>query len=336
MELNHPVSNQQPFPLHSGHSFEQPDIDQDAQHAVAEPNDSDTQSTTRHRISASSRICSGSAVDTVQVCPSNPVVRPARSQHQRVQFPSHSAPILPEYLGLTGPGFPSSSYFLEHSPGIGDPKLSFDVSDPSEVPAVSASNNPLIRNLVNTFPPSLLSASLLDDSRIPYLDYQPYTAAQTFTGSVRWQHGVEREGLPLYMTGMGTVIPLTIPVVEKEVNIEQYPRVPTPVSPTSPSSRVSIASSSEPEMLPCHEEGCSAVFHGRYGKGNLARHMRLRHRVGTRLYICEEAHCDRCFNRSDARLKHYRKHHPYLAPKSLEHRPYRVGPLDTKGLQDKE
>ncbi|CAN9120924.1 unnamed protein product [Alternaria alternata] len=70
--------------------------------------------------------------------------------------------------------------------------------------------------------------------------------------------------------------------------------------------------SSPPEVF-CDTDGCVATFSGTYRKGNLARHRRLKHK-GPAVYACEHYHCDRVFQRQDARTKHYRRHHPQLAP----------------------
>lgn len=58
---------------------------------------------------------------------------------------------------------------------------------------------------------------------------------------------------------------------------------------------------------------CNATFTGLSRKGNLARHERARHPktkgVG---YQCEDNDCRSMFGRPDARLLHYRRHHPNL------------------------
>lgn len=63
------------------------------------------------------------------------------------------------------------------------------------------------------------------------------------------------------------------------------------------------------EVLRC--EYCEASFIGQYRRGNLGRHRRLLHTPAQ--YPCGEPGCTRTFRRSDARLKHYRKHHPRMA-----------------------
>ena len=55
---------------------------------------------------------------------------------------------------------------------------------------------------------------------------------------------------------------------------------------------------------------CGKRFAGEYSRRNLSRHMNQKHEEAERMYPCKE--CDRTFMRSDARLKHYRKHHPNL------------------------
>jgi hypothetical protein len=75
-----------------------------------------------------------------------------------------------------------------------------------------------------------------------------------------------------------------------------------------------------PDVLCCDELDCAASFTGRYRKGNLARHKRLTHK-GHEPYLCESARCGRSFKRQDARLKHYRKHHPRLSAKYVPRGP---------------
>ncbi|KAI8936496.1 hypothetical protein NX059_006901 [Plenodomus lindquistii] len=73
----------------------------------------------------------------------------------------------------------------------------------------------------------------------------------------------------------------------------------------------SMTSASVPDILVC--DNCGTQFRGIYRKGNLARHARLKHKGETEtVYVCEECPNERTFKRKDARLKHYRKHHPYL------------------------
>jgi hypothetical protein len=67
-----------------------------------------------------------------------------------------------------------------------------------------------------------------------------------------------------------------------------------------------------PTELYCDVSGCAAPFSGRYAKGNLARHKKYQHtnEHADIEFPCEEAGCDSTFKRKDARLKHYRMHHP--------------------------
>jgi uncharacterized Zn-finger protein len=71
----------------------------------------------------------------------------------------------------------------------------------------------------------------------------------------------------------------------------------------------------------CSETDCDATFRGDYRKGNLARHLRRIHRGIPGEYLCEKSGCFKSFNRSDARLKHYRKCHGHPAPTPAEPRP---------------
>jgi hypothetical protein len=68
-----------------------------------------------------------------------------------------------------------------------------------------------------------------------------------------------------------------------------------------------------PNTLYCDVMDCSASFSGRYRKGNLARHKKNQHggEEGSAIELpCENKGCDHAFKRKDARLKHYRTHHP--------------------------
>lgn len=86
-------------------------------------------------------------------------------------------------------------------------------------------------------------------------------------------------------------------------------------SPTSPG--VPSPTPSElPDILECTFPGCEARFTGEYRRGNRHRHQRQRHggRDGSPITIsCGVQDCRRVFKRKDARLKHYRRHHPQLA-----------------------
>lgn len=58
---------------------------------------------------------------------------------------------------------------------------------------------------------------------------------------------------------------------------------------------------------------CDAVFTGNYRRGNLARHVRLKHTQGYPVtYPCTAYGCHSVFRRKDARLKHLHKRHPEL------------------------
>lgn len=72
----------------------------------------------------------------------------------------------------------------------------------------------------------------------------------------------------------------------------------------------------DPDPLRCGKGNCRARFRGEYRRGNRSRHLRERHGGSDgsgKSYDCEEPSCGKSFNRTDARLKHYRKQHPLLA-----------------------
>lgn len=81
-------------------------------------------------------------------------------------------------------------------------------------------------------------------------------------------------------------------------------------NPTSETS--SPASSSASDSCPCTIEGCDKEFSGSYARGSLARHLRQKHKKNVAVYYCENKRCGKPFCRSDSRLKHYRRYHPYL------------------------
>ncbi|KNG51511.1 hypothetical protein TW65_01526 [Stemphylium lycopersici] len=70
-----------------------------------------------------------------------------------------------------------------------------------------------------------------------------------------------------------------------------------------------------PDPLRCNMIGCNVAFNGKHRKGNLARHRKSVHGVDKR-YECLERSCSKVFKRSDARRKHYKKYHPWLAANS--------------------
>jgi hypothetical protein len=79
-------------------------------------------------------------------------------------------------------------------------------------------------------------------------------------------------------------------------------------SPSETSDLPEVSSERSVNVFRC--SACGATFSGRYGKGNLARHRRHQHIGHEPGYPCEEIGCARMFKRKDARLKHYRRHHP--------------------------
>jgi hypothetical protein len=81
--------------------------------------------------------------------------------------------------------------------------------------------------------------------------------------------------------------------------------------PESPSSRPSSPSSSTASDV-LHCPYCSARFKGTYRQGNYGRHRRQKHLGQPVLLACESIGCDKTFQRTDARGKHYQRHHPEL------------------------
>ncbi|KAH7095371.1 hypothetical protein FB567DRAFT_27926 [Paraphoma chrysanthemicola] len=81
-----------------------------------------------------------------------------------------------------------------------------------------------------------------------------------------------------------------------------------------PSPAVTVPPHEVARILECPQWSCHVRFTGKYRQGNLQRHLRLKHGSTERLYLCEQGGCEKRFKRQDARLKHYRKKHPMLAP----------------------
>lgn len=99
------------------------------------------------------------------------------------------------------------------------------------------------------------------------------------------------------------MIASSIPVIQQTHRSD--PRLPGRSTPSS--SSVVIG-----DVLRCPHEGCKAEFKKSWSRGNLGRHLRNKHKNGGRSYHCEAHGCASVFQRSDARLKHYRKKHREL------------------------
>jgi hypothetical protein len=92
--------------------------------------------------------------------------------------------------------------------------------------------------------------------------------------------------------------------------------VPSFADPLGPiPSPVLASSSSTPEVLVCdkYPELHASSFTGKYRKGNLARHMRLKHKTSYQGYKCEAAGCEKTYRRQDALLDHQRRKHQYVS-----------------------
>jgi hypothetical protein len=89
-------------------------------------------------------------------------------------------------------------------------------------------------------------------------------------------------------------IPLSYTTIDFSSNPLEYPKF-TRAWPPEPSDSVNK----------CEE--CNVEFRGNYGRLNLTRHIRNRHKASLK-HAC--AHCGRRFKRQDARRVHYRRNHP--------------------------
>ncbi|KAF7677087.1 hypothetical protein GT037_005299 [Alternaria burnsii] len=83
-----------------------------------------------------------------------------------------------------------------------------------------------------------------------------------------------------------------------------------PVAESHSSRPSSPAASTTSDVLGCPD--CPAKFSGIYRQGNYGRHKRQKHRGPPVLFSCANSGCDKTFQRADARVKHYRRHHPEL------------------------
>lgn len=76
--------------------------------------------------------------------------------------------------------------------------------------------------------------------------------------------------------------------------------------------------STDNETIMCESPGCRASFAGKHRRGTLGRHRRLKHRgLVPQEYNCELDGCGKRFQRKDSREKHYRRHHPHMAPSTV-------------------
>ncbi|KAF2034871.1 hypothetical protein EK21DRAFT_84991 [Setomelanomma holmii] len=103
-----------------------------------------------------------------------------------------------------------------------------------------------------------------------------------------------------------------------QMSAEGFLLIPPQTSPTL--SAISLTPSHVDQPLACQD--CGNEFSGEYRRGNLQRHMRLKHSLQERLCPCEV--CGKVFQRQDARLKHYRNRHPALSTAPARPRPARV------------
>ncbi|RAQ99457.1 hypothetical protein DDE82_008232 [Stemphylium lycopersici] len=98
------------------------------------------------------------------------------------------------------------------------------------------------------------------------------------------------------------------------------PSLPHPVPSPSPK-HLNTSTIAAGNTLLCNV--CKAKFTGLYRRGNLARHVKHQHANASKVpYMCRLAGCLKVFARSDARLKHERKQHPWLHPEPIERRFY--------------
>jgi hypothetical protein len=87
-------------------------------------------------------------------------------------------------------------------------------------------------------------------------------------------------------------------------------RMPSTTSESSGLQSGMSARSTESEVVAC--TSCTTVFQGVYARGNYRRHRRQKHVEHRLEYVCKVSSCSKHFKRGDARLKHYRRHHPHL------------------------
>jgi uncharacterized Zn-finger protein len=87
---------------------------------------------------------------------------------------------------------------------------------------------------------------------------------------------------------------------------------------------MSLTSSHVPDLLCCDYPGCDKTYTGKYRRGTLQRHARMKHAEEERTYPCGIGRCQKTFARQDARLKHYRNHHPDLNLPAPSTRPRRA------------
>ncbi|KAF1364868.1 hypothetical protein EJ07DRAFT_151295 [Lizonia empirigonia] len=163
---------------------------------------------------------------------------------------------------------------------------------------------------VSTNPMSPMNYSLPERGSYPYIsDLEQRAGFRFFLRPDTPSQGVAAQQGGDTMVVVDRRENLSVPATASEVS--------SPSSGTSymnAHSPMSATSSSVPAVLPCDVVGCSAEFHGKYRKGNLGRHRRMKHTGGTPVgFVCEDHLCPRSFKRKDARLKHYRNHHPALA-----------------------
>jgi hypothetical protein len=145
--------------------------------------------------------------------------------------------------------------------------------------------------------------------------FSPYNVAMNTTDStppgLSSRASTAQMRLPLansYSGGCSSSNGDCVPVLDSP-SMSVFPSTPSVLSETH---------SSVFHTLYCHHEGCSSEFTGKYRRGTLQRHLRLKHmtRQGSleqkRRYCCQAQGCGKDYLRQDALLKHQRSRHPEL------------------------
>jgi hypothetical protein len=221
---------------------------------------------------------------------------------------------------------PSTEGDDEDDGGEEDPSKSSESVNDSEIDLSPAATGDGTRTAAETAETSAYEALIVPENpwsqmntRLVSTDDQMSTAADPANIPASERKSIAPEN-PLAFEPISAAAVYTVPNDYHQTREPAFHDRPGPANLATPSI-VSITPSDYPDVLVCQQEGCAAMYGGKYRLGTLQRHMRHKHGVQRRVHDCEDPDCNKSFVRSDARLKHYRMSHPYLAPKGRQPRP---------------
>jgi hypothetical protein len=175
----------------------------------------------------------------------------------------------------------------------------------------------------------LIKKKLESDHVSPYTpsDWSHLPEAYDNADTIAYQAQLLGSGLSTNHPHSSYTSPDTDPYLNRSPSISSSSPLPVVLaSNASAPLHLSMSQYSSNNVTRCRQ--CARDFTGKYGVGNCARHVRLKHAgADNALYKCNASDCHKIYQRQDARLKHERRKHPelHLSPamtrRGTEHQP---------------